>query len=76
MIDADASAYGLGAVLTQEHKGLLRVVPYYNTKLAGERLLHHLKGTPAMVKSIQHFHPLFNTEVKLLWVDDRKMLHK
>lgn len=40
-LDTDASAYGLGAVLTEEIKGLERMGAYYNKKFmfSGEKLI-------------------------------------
>lgn len=40
-LDTDASAYGLGAALTEEIKALERVVAYFNTKFmfSGEKLI-------------------------------------
>ena len=58
VLDTDASAHGIGAVLSQIQKGEERVVAYYSSTLSRPERNYCVtrRELLAVVKSVQHFH--------------------
>ena len=59
VLDTDASAYGIGAVLSQIQHGEEKVVAYYSRALSRPERQYCVtrRELLAVVKSVQHFHP-------------------
>lgn len=59
LLDTDASAEGLGAVLSQVKDGKEHVVAYYSSKFTGPERNYCVtrKELLAVVRSLDHFHP-------------------
>jgi hypothetical protein len=59
ILDTDASAYGLGAVLSQEQQGYERVIGYYSKTLGDSERNYCVtrKELLAVVRGVKHFRP-------------------
>ena len=71
ILDADASAVGFGAILSQIQDGAERVIAYYSSTLEHRKQQYCLtrRELLAIVKSDKHFHSYLYGRRFLIWTD-------